>query len=465
MLKPSENMLLRIRIESLEANLRQAYECLSDLPNLSTRLSVIKQQVDDIKDKATNHTRLTFDVRKDRKEKKELRAVEDFFETLTDQLDGIRKALGELEENSFLVEIQSAGADRWREVLSNRAAAMLLAIKKLQPRNELTDPTIWQSLKQVNDQAKLEVFHESVELLGGIALRDTQLDAALCRLGDSLIKAVRPTAKSAHYAILGGMATFDMRLERLIRLPFPQWSVWALPLAAHEIWQRDDELQTSVRSKLNLEMAQAGIDGAGLEPFATYLADAYATYTLGPAYAFAAAGLWYDPANALYDKRVCVVANMLAGMDPGEGKLVAAYSSVVDDFWQAWASAREQAGAAPDPARIGSGPGEVEIARRLCKAFLDAGAQAFTLESWEALKADGRDWVTMLQRGDLEAIKTVEVRGRDQRHVLNAGWRARLATPAANIAQLTKTVTELGKRVVEAEKLGKIAARPLGGVS
>ena len=47
------------------------------------------------------------------------------------------------------------------------------------------------NLAEAEMEARKSLFQESIELLGGFALRDARLDEDICELGDKLIQSIR----------------------------------------------------------------------------------------------------------------------------------------------------------------------------------------------------------------------------------------------------------------------------------
>ena len=76
-----------------------------------------------------------------------------------------------------------------------------------------------------------------------------------------------------------------------MRLWVPHWSIWALPFTAHEFWHVAASLGIWDKLREHLDPEEHCSDPA----LDTCLADAFATYTIGPAYAYAAVTLLLNP--------------------------------------------------------------------------------------------------------------------------------------------------------------------------
>jgi hypothetical protein len=88
-------------------------------------------------------------------------------------------------------------------------------------------------------------------------------------------------------------------LARVVRVGFPEWTVWALPFTAHEFWHAiaREGFDQAMREALTKQKTIA--EGGKIpERYQICLADAFATYTMGPAYAYSAVFLLLSPLSA-----------------------------------------------------------------------------------------------------------------------------------------------------------------------
>jgi hypothetical protein len=141
--------------------------------------------------------------------------------------------------------------------------------------------------------------------------------------------------------------TFNKTRSQILRLRFPEWTIWDLPLAVHEVShviirkKLQEEKEKSKRRRilesfvqkqrdslveldpeLNVQNKAGGKKAGRTRRFAEdrvheFLADAFATYTMGPAYACSAILLRLNPSFGASDgmpsdvQRVYVILNML----------------------------------------------------------------------------------------------------------------------------------------------------------
>ncbi len=184
--------------------------------------------------------------------------------------------------------------------------------------------------------------------MGGLTLRDTGFDEDVCKMGDELIKASLPTLSEEDWHSLTIPAHRESPAAspaRIIRLGFPEWTIWALPLAAHEF----GHVMAKQSKRLEALIMAGKPRKRGTSYREEYAADAIATYTMGPAYACAAILLRFDPTSAYADqatqpadaRRTHAVFTMLEWMNEKDG--MASYRSVIDQLRKQWKVALDQA--------------------------------------------------------------------------------------------------------------------------
>jgi hypothetical protein len=276
---------------------------------------------------------------------------------------------------------------------------------------------------------------------------------------------------------------------RTVRLRFPEWTIWTLPLLAYDFALVAIERQESLKRYPFSELVEAqtrrlvGQDAEllerqkGVSPdlsrklergvakwwrhrVRVLLADAFAVYTMGPAYACAAIHLRFDPSAAYagspsYDERARVVIDSLRQIDrqpPGNPQ----HADFIEALEKEWKSAVEVA-EPPDPWDAAR---ERDLHEEVLPAFGDElavsvpGAARFSKAKW----ADAAAWQMRLldlfqRRRPLELSFT----GKDKlRDVLNAVWLARIDNPAIT-TELTRRAPELCEDLIDvlAESLEK----------
>ena len=297
---------------------------------------------------------------------------------------------------------------------------------------------------------------DSVELLGGFALReqlvDEDEDRLLNRKVCEFVEAIVGECATGHpdlMPLLAIPAAEDPLAEtqaRIIRVRFPEWTVWTVPLAAHE-YCRATFLDVSSLSRVvehesarRARSANGAEDPAGIVPL--LIADAFALRVMGPAYACAAVLLRLDPFVRASGSRTHdieraetifkVVETLYPDEDDIENEARRFIEKHVKSHWRAAVAA-----VAPE---VDLGPIEKRAA-----SFAEDGYDALDKKIYPEAhyvldsSGGGNDWRTAekLRKYWSYSLKDVGVGGKREdkpgkygvRDVLNAAWSARLRIP------------------------------------
>jgi hypothetical protein len=433
---PPQTLLLRIRAETLRLNLKRAHSSFRDLPSLSGQFAEIEQCLSTMHERALDLSAKVGELRQQALGRvvPAVKAVSDAqtcLDNIVDDLGAAKAKLTELGSKSFLIQIRAEGQSTW-ESLNKRAGGLQAAVEAIE--KDLSAPDAWKALSKAEAEANDLVFHESIELLGGIALRDAHLDADICDLAEALIRSIRASGNYPS-VIPGGISTMMMKIQRFIRLRFPEWTIWGLPFVAHELWR------VSAREQFDDLLARSlGADGSTLIKDPTMqqcLGDAFATYIMGPAYALAAITLLFDPTHSEDDLRVLATVSMLRRMDDAKPDAFSeSYRTVADDLEAAWRAAKQQTGVTIDPSKARV----VEAAVAALFKELDTfGYSYFDVAEWKSLSK----WAEKLRGGAVDAIEILPEH--DLRHALNAAWLARL--DSARTEDISEHANRLADRV------------------
>ncbi len=218
-----------------------------------------------------------------------------------------------------------------------------------------------------------QIFRACLELIGGLALRDKLLDERICQFADELIAScAKAMLKYGWLTVPAQHEALSRTLARVIHLRFPEWTIWTLPLSAHEyghvaldeIRELHEFVEEEARRLLDVPPgARLDADDPVLPKLAraehhlrVLMNDAFATYMVGPAYACAAILLRFDPVVASAKehvhpadaRRADVVLGMLDRMDAGSR--ADPYTPVISrlrDDWQRTVVAAGPAAAPP----------------------------------------------------------------------------------------------------------------------
>jgi hypothetical protein len=298
------------------------------------------------------------------------------------------------------------------------------------------------------------LFQEYVDLVSGVAIRDAGFDRGIARLAEDLLKPGE-TIGSFTWKTLTIPAREEalaVTAARIVRLGFPEWTIWTLPLTAYELGSNYADSDKKVGE---------AIKAHGGEPDELFIlvADAFATYFLGPAYACAAMLMRLNPAEAfngsrLVAKRAAVILSVLLRMSENAPGVEDHYSEITSRLAVEWEAALRQTGW--DGLVDGNAPGADAGLQRLTGltreelAAIDRLLAAFEplVDVWIVSDAEVwpkvEEWAGKL-RNEQELLASDLSGPAELRYVLNSAWRARIAVQPPETD------------VYDARKLAKIA--------
>lgn len=212
---------------------------------------------------------------------------------------------------------------------------------------------------------------------------------------------------------------------------FPEWTIWAVPLTAHElgrvVTKGSPKFEKHVQAGTYEENDEA--KEKARDQMRVYLADAFATYVMGPAYACSVILLRFNPLMAYQEKgvyppealRANVVLSTLTKMLEKERNKNPPYGETVVKLKAAWESALVQAKGEP-PENLKQEQEKVDQwADHLFRALVkDYTKGMYKGELWNNTAAA----LTRLLRSEnaSELLKGTE----EWRDVLNAAWLCRI---------------------------------------
>jgi hypothetical protein len=303
------------------------------------------------------------------------------------------------------------------------------------------------------------LFADYLDLVSGVTLRDAGRDDGLCRIADALVSEFDPFG-TASWDSLTVPASRELRedpVARFVRIGFPEWSVWTLPLAMVDFaaflileHRRTAELRTkaaqalkqllrngtvipeealaSLVARLRLPAdptARAELEDEALRRLAgMLLLEALATAIMGPAYAWAALLMRVDVRSnhGLVERlrRDAVVAT-LGKLNPAEP--IAAQLKLFETEWE---DLLTSAGIGAPGDSDGTLAQVVELVAQGAVArvsnLLGEGDWKLIVDLADKLHQEVPAEQLVRQIGDLHGPPFL-------RHVLNAAWLARLTWP------------------------------------
>jgi hypothetical protein len=321
-----------------------------------------------------------------------------------------------------------------------------------------------QTIGQSQGKDMRELRREVLDFLGGVLMRKEELDMRICDLAEAILHeyAHLTGVNWASRAILGANPLFSP-LSEMIHVPFPDWDIWNLPLMAHEFGHvaalatpalldlLADEANTSAQG-------HPGADDWDKDDIKDYterrgkhvhefIADAFAVYCLGPAFAYNIVLLHFSPVEAYlprgnhptHAERVAVILRVLEEMNSEEKRdkyEAGPYAAVIGRIKDWWSQSVEKADAQPDgiyqfhslKARTLAG----SIFRRLTE-YYRLGAQ-YQASDWTRTEKTAQQLLTYESDLSNESL----------RDLLNIAWLCRVRNPdrVVDIAHIIRPVCE-----------------------
>jgi hypothetical protein len=369
----------------------------------------------------------------------QIEAAESDFKELDRQVNVIRRDLRQIRKTTKEVNARFTGEN---STLQKQCSQLRGDVESLLKRvrdagdDKPRQRGFWTDYEKLLDERARPLFGEYVDFLGGLTMRDTGLDDRVCEMTDVLL--------GRFNAIIGDFVPIPSRkaalssaLDSVIKLGFPEWSIWGVPLVAHEVG-------LALKDSHEVKKLQEEFAGeATKEQLAELYADVFGAYTLGPAYGYAALLLRLHPhhdepirdteAKDVDRARLILLALESAG-DPGTG-----YQTEVARLKDTWTEAVVTKAA---PGR----EAQAEADARGPVAEIDwidnfvATAREY-LKDRRSLRAfDERRWTeaqtTWQELKDGRAMFDDDV---DLLAVLNHAWAARLQDASA-VGELTQQV-------------------------
>ncbi|KAA9160255.1 hypothetical protein FPZ12_018085 [Amycolatopsis acidicola] len=289
---------------------------------------------------------------------------------------------------------------------------------------------VWARYERKLENECQDLFADYVDFLGGLTLRDHALDDEVCDITDRLLWEMPGQLK--RLSLPARRPTLHSALNELVKLGFPGWTIWNIPLVGAEIGA------AQARKPLG-DWVLDQVPGELPEPVCRALfAEAYAAYTVGPAYGCAATLLKFQPnhdepgeATPSDLQRAAVIVRVLREVSDDLPEI----GQVVDRIEEFWLEAVSKL----DSDLTATGP---------LDDFSDAVVGA--LRSYEVVPFGPDDWdpvdrtVELLRESDRPHRAPT---GLSARVLLNAAWVTRLERPGSKewAHDVTKNVKALWK--------------------
>ena len=164
----------------------------------------------------------------------------------------------------------------------------------------------WQQLTTQKEKCT-GLFKESLNFLGGALLRNIHRIDRLCQIADALLfQLSKQVGVEWNRSTILAEGSFFTEATGVIRLPFPDYSIWNLPVAVHELGHyvgpRIVNSDGAFPYQIKRQQIQASYtDAAEAEREKSFwqeeFSDLFAVYAIGPAYACACLVTMFSPTD------------------------------------------------------------------------------------------------------------------------------------------------------------------------
>jgi hypothetical protein len=326
-----------------------------------------------------------------------------------------------LESSNITADLRSRVQVRFQgrmRVLEER----LLVLDRL--IHDSADPAIcWEELSAISVDAT-ELLAECLAFLEGALVRSAGIDEGVCDVVDRLLHELShfTDVPWARLSILGD-DDHVFALADIVRVRFPEFSLWGVPIAGHEFGH--------VVSRHRVVIAQAlAALGAQEAWWRELFSDLYATWTLGPAFACTTVLTRFRPlhgtASATHPpdaERVHVVMQTLERLHDRAGS---PYGLALSTLRKVWGTARLSAEL---PAEVRDDL-DYTLDQLLGKLRVEAPLAAY--DGWN----DAREFARLLTQPKDPPDSIAH--GVAMRDVINAAWHCRLRDWSAGTLNLER---------------------------
>ena len=267
-----------------------------------------------------------------------------------------------------------------------------------------------------------ELLEQCFAYVEGALTREHAIASDLCALADALLDDLsgRSLVPWSRFTVLAAREYTD-RLSRVVRVRFPEASVWSLPITAHEFGHHVAHTLPQARLRAAARLGSLRSNPTGSAYLAEHLADAFATWATGPSYLASCLYLRFDARTVDHDlpshpsdlRRAYVMLRVLECMgEDGAGS--------ADILRGRWSDALLSAGAATRQPASDVACGLDALAKELAATMCEELPPAVRYDGWQRTHA--------LDQLLTESSSTADLPdGARPWDVLHAAWECRMA--------------------------------------
>ena len=196
------------------------------------------------------------------------------------------------------------------------------------------------------------VLRECLAFIEGVLARMHAIDGGFCRLTDAMLYDLsrRTDLGWSRFTILAD-GEFFAGLSGIIRIRFPDLTIWNLPISAHEFghYVAQAMKDSTLAEMIEREKRKDARYEAYLKE---HFADLFATYSMGPAFAFLCGLLRFSPPSAFHKgathpshaHRMWWILEALRSMDKAQGGGPPLYAYIIGQIKEFWTASLAAAG-------------------------------------------------------------------------------------------------------------------------
>ena len=231
-------------------------------------------------------------------------------------------------------------------------------LQKLRQEVELVDngqslALAWNVFRQ-NRKDCNELLNECFGFLEGALLRSSGLDLGICKIADAIVDRLSDYTYPWNRFVIVAEESFFADMTEIIRLQFPEFTIWNLPIIGHEFGHF---VGRQLRNSIKPDLFKMIVNAEGKRDLnsqdETFLyeqfADLFATYALGPAFACTSLFLAFKPAKDTDGrehpsdaKRAYFILQTLERMNGKED--LSPYRNIIERLSESWQKNQEAAG-------------------------------------------------------------------------------------------------------------------------
>jgi len=339
----------------------------------------------------------------------------------------------------------------WLDLDETIGGAARAIAKNIPDIRSMNDPqAAWAAYAELCEKTQ-PLFRESFELIGGLAFRDMDLDVRICSVADELIqKCALYTGVSPALTVPGYQETMSRTMGRIIRVRFPEWTIWTLPLTAYEygkvVLEKEEDRFTKYRDEVARLPVLVGmaVENQSMASVSDLVAEAFATYVMGPAYVCSSIYLRLNPALAYKGsgrspspdlrQRVSMAVLMRMNRETDAQEGMRPYGDIIARLQETWrAMVASASPARPEAPQVQDADIEsfVDIVwNTTFKAFYRAARYSHAEDGWKAALRWSGGWQQQLKENLRRNLEAESDSDEDRLiDVLNAAWHCRLYYP------------------------------------